>query len=289
MDEPEWNDLKIFLAVAEAGSLSAAALTLRRSQPTLGRSIDALEARLGVVLFRRGTKGMRLTESGEALLEEARVMREAATRLSLRAAGQAETLSGTVRITAAQIVATYHLPQIIAPLLAEEPGLEIEIVADDSISDLSQREADIAIRMTRPNQQGLIVRKVTELAIGLYASHDYLERHGEPEVTTFEHHMMPDFDRNPLIRNYLQEAKLRPRLRCRTDDQIVHWRLVLAGGGIGAQHRAIGDAEPGVRRVLPEVKIPSLPVWLACHEELRSRALIRRVFDYLGQKLAAIT
>lgn len=285
MNAFDWNDARLFLAIAEAGSLSGAAQKLGASQPTLGRRVDALEAALGLTLFRRGVKGMRLTEAGEALLEEAAAMRAAADRLSLRAAGRAEAVEGVVRIAASRIVAAYRLPEIIADLMAREPGLEIELVADDGLTDLSRREADIALRMRRPDQPGLVMRKAAEFRLALYAAKPYLARRGAPRLDDLAAHEFVDYDANPMIRNHLAARGLAPRLRARVDDQVVNWRLVVAGAGIGAQQCAIGDAEPEVERVLTEAALPSLPVWLVCHEELRRSARMRRVFDFLAEAL----
>lgn len=285
MSDADWNDFRLFLAVAEAGSLSGAAAALGLSQPTLGRRIDALEAALGLTLFRRGAKGMLLTGAGEAMLEEAEAMRAAAGRLALRAAGRAERVEGAVRIAASRVTAACRLPPVIAALMAEEPGLEIELVADDGLNDLSRREADIALRMRRPDQAGLVMRKAADFGIGLYAAKSYLARKGAPRLDDLSEHEFVDFDANPLIRSQLAARGLSPRLRARTDDPIANWRLVAAGAGIGAQQCAIGDAEPGVARVLTEAKLEPLPVWLVCHEELRRSARIRRVFDYLAAAL----
>ncbi|MCC5974452.1 MAG: LysR family transcriptional regulator, partial [Rubellimicrobium sp.] len=178
----DWTLLKAFLAVAETGSLSAAARRLGASQPTLGRQIRALEAELGTELFHRQPRGLALTETGTALLAPARAMGEAAGRIALAAAGQDAQLEGTVRITASLAFSVYHLPAILARIRAAEPGIGIELVPSDATTNLLYREADIALRMYRPTQLDLVTRHIADLPLALIASCDYLDRRGLPKV-----------------------------------------------------------------------------------------------------------
>ena len=152
----DWSLIRAFLAVADHGSLSAAAREIGASQPTIGRQIRQLEQDLGQVLFRRQARGLQLTESGEALLDPAQRMRAAIHEIELAATGQEVDVNGTVRITASEMVSQYHLPPIIAELRKHEPGIAIEIVSTDSSENLLFRESDIAIRMYRPEQLELI-------------------------------------------------------------------------------------------------------------------------------------
>lgn len=291
-DSFDWNDVKTLIAAAEAGSLSAAAANTGISQPTLGRKIDSLEASLGLKLFERGPQGMTLTDSGADMLAHAQHMQEAASRLSLAATGRAETLEGTVRITAPQVMSAHHLPAILIRLLDEEPGVEVELVATNDTENLLRREAEIAIRMFRPTQADLIAKKVTEMHLGLFAAKTYLAAHGEPTLETFADHRMVSYDRNPLIADWLRKYGIEPPsgfLCLRTDDQVVHWNMVVAGAGIGPNQIAVGEAEPLVSRILPDLDLPPLPVWLTVHEELRTSALIRRVYDFLAEALSDLS
>lgn len=288
----DWNDLKALIAAAEAGSLSAAAAQTRVSQPTLGRRIDALEAALGLKLFVRGPQGMILTDGGALMLAHAREMQAAAARLSLAASGRAGTLEGTVRITAPRVMSAHHMPAILTRLLDAEPGVEVELVATDETDNLLRREADIAIRMYRPTQVDLITKKVAEMRLGLFAAESYLAAKGEPTLESLGHHRMVGYDRNPMITDWMRSQGMPPPpglLRFRTDDQVVHWRMVVAGAGIGPNQIAVGAAEPSVRQVLPDLTLPTLPVWLTVHEELRTSALIRRVYDFLASELRALS
>ncbi len=288
--QPDWEQVRAFVGVAESGSLSAAGRALGLSQPTVGRYIRALEADLGVRLFRRGPRGLDLTEAGRALLEHGRTMAQAAGRLALAAEGRAESLAGTVRITASVFVTTFVLPAMVARLRAAHPEIEIELVATDATDNLLQREADIAIRMYRPDQPDVLTRKVGALSLGIYAAHDYLKRRGRPtRMEDLMHHDVIGYDRSDQILRGFAEAGFpvdRHFFAVRCDDQVAYWHLVVAGAGIGFSQTGIGDAEPRVERVLREFPIPDLPVWLAAHEQLRTNPRVRRVFDFLAEGLA---
>ena len=292
MDERiDWALWHAFLTVAEAGSLSAAARKAGASQPTLGRQIRALEAALGSDLFRRVPRGLELTDAGQDLLEPARAMRAAAARAELAAAGRETGLAGTVRITASRIVSAHLLPPILAALRAAEPGIEIDLIPSDATENLLFREADIAVRMYRPTQGGIVARRLGAFAMGLYATPDLLRRHGTPE-TTEALLALPfvGFDRDDLILRMMADLGLTRRredfgLRC--DDQLVYLHLVRAGCGVGGMPRPVGDADPALCRIAEFVPLPALPVWLAMPEALRPNPRIRRVWGHLAVSLAA--
>ena len=285
----DWSHLQSFVAVADSGSLSAAAREIGSSQPTLGRAIHALESDLGVELFVRNPRGLSLTEQGEELYSYASEMAAQATRLQLAAEGRADTLNGTVRITASQIVATYILPPILAEMRQQEPDIQIELVATNRVENLLYREADIAIRMVRPTQQDLLARKVGDMQLGLFATDGYLARHGEPHdfADVFDLNVI-GYDRSELIVEGAAEYGFRLDrdsfdLRC--DDQVTYWQLVLAGCGIGFSPVVIGQRYPGVTRILPDAVLPQLPVWLTTHPVLKSNRRVRFAMDFLAQKL----
>ncbi len=289
---PDWTLLRSFLAVAEAGSLSGGARTLGLSQPTLGRHIAEIEAALNLTLFNRTARGLALSVSGMALLPHATAMNVAAQALSLTAAGRDADISGTVRITASQIMATYILPPILADLRVCEPQIHIELVPSDTTENLLFREADIAVRMYRPTQLDLITQHLMDLPLGLYAAKTYLNRVGRP--ATPEAVLALDlvgFDRSDVMLRMLRGFGIERRredfpMRC--DDQVVYWNLVRSGCGIGGMQCLIGDADPAVERVAPFVNLPPLPVWLTAAEALRQTPRIRRVFDHLAAAFKAL-
>ncbi|RWB54252.1 LysR family transcriptional regulator [Mesorhizobium sp.] len=289
MKEFDWNLIKSFVAVAETGSLSAAARSLEASQPTLGRHIGELEQALGVTLFRRGRRGYELTEAGSVLYERGRAVSEQANAFSLLALGSVEAIEGTVRIAASEVVAAYVLPRLTARLGEEEPGIEVEIVASNQVENLLRRDADIAIRMVRPAQNELVARKVTDISLCLCAARSYLERHGRPEKPAdLADHALVGFDRSDeIIRGFAAFGVPvgRSHFRFRTDNQIVLWEAVRTGNGIGLGQKPLADRDPDVETLLPEVPLPVLPVWLAMHRDVRNSMRIRRVADFLHEEL----
>ena len=292
MESPDWTLLRSFLAVAETGSLSAAARQLGLTQPTLGRHIADLEASLGTPLFTRIPRGLQPTDSALSLLPAAQDMRDAAARLALLAAGRQESLSGTVRLTASRVVSHFLLPPMLARLRVAEPGIEIELVPSDTSENLLFREADIALRMYRPTQEGVVTRHLTDLHMGLYAAPSYLDRKGRPQtLEDLAGHDVIGFDRSDLMARMLASLGLSiptESFAVRTDDQVVYWNLVRAGCGIGGGQRLVGDPDPTVERVAAFLPLPALPVWLTAPEALRQNARVRRVMEHLAAEFRAL-
>lgn len=290
MSITDWTLAQSFAAVARHGSLSAAARALNQSQPTLGRHINALEADLGIALFRRVPKGLELTEAGAELLPHANAMADAAARMRMAAEGRATNLAGTVRITASVIMSHFILPDLIAELRRDFPQIEIELVPSDASENLLFREADIAVRMYRPEQLDIVTRLVGERQLGLYAATSYLAARGAPESfdALLEHDII-GFDRDDLDIRMLRQMGInvdRSFFRLRCDDQAAHWHLVCAGCGIGGMQCAIGDAEPKVERVMPSLALPTLPLWLAAPQALSRTPRMRVVWDFLAEALS---
>lgn len=289
----DWNRARAFLVTAEEGSLSAAARALGMTQPTLGRQVDALETELGVVLFERAGRGLVLTPSGLELLDHVRAMGDAAGRVSLAASGQAQSIEGSISITASEIYSAFLLPPVVERLRREAPGIEIEIVASNATIDLRRREADIAIRSFRPTQPDLIAKKIGDDAARLYGSVGYLERIGNPQ--TAEELSEADFigfDTTGVMVEGLNKLGLsltRRNFPVLTGSHLVHWELVKQGAGIGIVPEAVGDAEPKVRRALPGLDPMIFPMWLTTHRELNTSRRIRYVFDLLAEELGTTT
>lgn len=292
MHQLDWSLLQSFVRVANAGSLSGAARACGISQPTLGRHIRALETALEQPLFTRHPEGQKLTAMGVRLFGEASAMQEAAARIALTAAGDSARLEGTVRITAARVVAHWHLPPILTRLRAEEPGIQIDLVASDTAENLMHREADIALRMFRPERGDLLAQKIADLPLGLYAARDYLDRVGRPKTPDallaldFVGYDQSDLILRVMAQNGFQVTREFFGMRC--EDQLVNWALVCAGGGVGGAQRAIGDADPRVERIADFVQLPLLPVWLVVPEALRNVARVARVREALATGMAQV-
>lgn len=288
---PDWTLIRSFLAVAESGSLSAAARAIGVSQPTLGRHILAIESALQVALFTRTAQGQTLTEAGRALLMPARAMQAAAAELELTAKGHATGIEGNVRITASRVVSHVILPPILARLRAAEPGIQIDLVPSDTTENLLFGEADIALRMYRPTQPDLVARHIGDLPLGLYAATSYLDRKGRPGSLKDLMHL--DFigqDRMDQIIRVMAMLGMdvtRSFFPVRCDDPLTYVELVRAGCGLGGILRALGDRDPALERIDLIPDLPSLPVWLTAAPRLRQSPRLRRVWDALATAFTA--
>lgn len=286
----DWSLIRSFLAALDQGSLLAAARVIKTSQPTLGRHIAELESQLGVVLFERTGRGLVPTATALQLAEAARDMEAGALQLSRTLSGAQAQTKGTVRITASVPVAVQLLPPLLAQMRMALPEIQVELVSSNQVSNLLRREADIAIRMVRPEQGTLVAKKIGNVAVGAYAHRTYLARHGAIRQP-------PDLLQHALIGNDTDTSILRgfqamgytvsqEAFALRTDDFIVQWQAVRAGLGIGflADYMARTDPEvlPVLHGVLP---IPDLPMWLAVHREIRTDRRIRAVYDFLAENL----
>jgi len=273
----DWNRARAFLVTAEEGSLSAAARALGMTQPTL------------VILFERAGKGLVLTPSGMELLEHVRAMGNAATQVSLAASGQTQSVEGNVCVSASEVYAAYVLPPIIAKLRGVAPKIQVEIVASNEASDLRRREADIALRNFQPTQPDLIAKKLKDSSARLYAATSYLKQIGYPEsAEDLEQADFIGFDTSDRLIGALNGLGLnlsKSNFPLLSASHTTQWELVKQGLGIGIMPEEIGDAEPLVQQVLPELPPLVFPVWLTTHRELRNSRRIRIVFDLLAEEL----
>ena len=285
----DWNQVRAFWATVEEGSLSAAARALGLTQPTLGRQVAGLEAALGVTLFERIGKTLVLTGPGLELLEQTRAMGAAASRISLTATGQSQTIAGHVRLSVGDSFAAYILPPIMARLAQVAPGIIAEVVVSNALSDLRRREADIAIRHVRPTEPDLIARLIRTDHAHLYAAPAYIRRHGLPAscADIGEAHFV-GVDRSPAMIEYLagHGLSLTPRnFRFYCENTVVGWEMVKQGLAIGVMSEDIAGRTEGITRILPDFTPIPVPVWLVTHRELHTSARIRLVYDLLAEEL----
>jgi DNA-binding transcriptional LysR family regulator len=281
--------VKSFLAVLDAGSLMGAARRLQAQQPTLSRHIAELEAQLGMPLFERTGRGVLPTAAALAIAQAARQMEEGADQLGRTLASRRDATTGSVRISASEVAAAWLLPPVLAALQAAEPGIQVELVASNAITNLLRREADIAVRMVRPAQASLVARKLGEVAIVAAAHESYLARAGTPRTPAdLLQHTLIGYDRyEGILRGFaaLGFPMTREQFALRTDHHLAYGSLVAAGAGIGFVAAYNVPRWPGVQALLPMLKIPPLPCWLAVHREIRGNRVVRRVYDFLAQAI----
>ncbi|MEM8626122.1 MAG: LysR family transcriptional regulator [Pseudomonadota bacterium] len=285
----DWNQVRAFLATAEEGTFSEAARALSSTQPTIGRQISELERSLGVTLFERSVRGPTLTDAGRDLLDHVRAMGEAATLISMAAESQSQQVSGEVAVTATDLLSAVVLPKLLAPLRETAPGIRIRIVASNETQNLTQREADIAIRHARPTQPDLIARHVANFRATLYAASRYLDQAGRPRAPqdVAEHAFVgsPDPERLlPALHNMGIPVRAENFVMNSQNGAVV-WELLKAGFGISMLPEVLCDAEEGVEKVLPDLPPLQFPIWLVTHRELQTSPRIRIVFDQLARGL----
>jgi DNA-binding transcriptional LysR family regulator len=289
----DWRLVRSFLAALDQGSLLGAARVLRASQPTVGRHIAELESQLGVLLFERTGRGLVPTATALKLADAARGMEAGALQLAQTLSGTQTQASGTVRITASVPVAVQLMPPLLAAMRQSLPDIQIELVSSNQVSNLLRREADIAVRMVRPDQSSLVARKIGQVGLGAYAHRSYLARRGTPrQPTDLLQHELIGSDADPAILQGFQAmgyAVARESFALRSDDFIVQWQAVRAGLGVGFCADYMARTDPDVVRVLPGLlKIEPLPVWLTVHREIRTNRRIRAVYDFLAEALPRV-
>jgi len=289
----DWNHIRAFLATVEEGSLSGAARALNQTQPTLSRQISGLEEALGLTLFERGTRAMILTDAGAELLSHVRGMADAAIQISRVATGQSQSIEGVVRITSSDAMSAYILPRMLIALRKQHPGISIELVPSNNVSDLTHRDADIAIRHIRPEQPDLIAKRVTDIEVGLYASANYLasiqpikapENLSKAEFIGYEHteRLVPQL-------NALGVPVTAKNFGITTTSGSALYELARAGAGIALIARADVGNQIGLQEVLSDLPKVQIPVWLVTHREIQTSCRIRIVFDHLAAELKKVT
>ena len=274
----DWDDLRIFLAVARHDSLSGAGRVLRIDPATVGRRVARLEDAVGARLFAKTPQGYALTESGTRLMAHAE-RTEAAVDGAAYALTGAEGLTGQIRIGAPDGCANYLLPQVLAQICDDNPGLEVQIVALPRVFNLSKREADMAIAVSRPEAGRLTVQKLTDYQLHLAASADYLANH--PPITTAAdlraHRFVgyiPDmiFDKEL---DYLTEIGATPPPLA-SNSVSVQLNFLRHGAGIGVVHDFALPAAPELRQIIPDKIHLTRAFWLIRHEgDLRNGRLNR--------------
>jgi DNA-binding transcriptional LysR family regulator len=227
--------------------------------------------------------GLRPTARATELFERAVAVEQAVTGLSASITRATPELGGVVRVATSMTFAVEMLPEVLARLLAEHPQLQLELLASDSVSNLLRREADIAVRFVRPNQPDVVAVRAGELPIGLYAHRDYLARHGPPlRPEDWARHSLIGME-DPAVT--LQDAAAlgvrleRSNVRFRSDTYLAQVAALRAGAGIGACQVWLADRYPELVRLDRNISLPSLPLWVAAHDDLHRSRRIRVVFD----------
>jgi len=294
-DKMDWDKLRVFHAVAEAGSFTHAGEALNLSQSAVSRQISALEESLSVPLFHRHARGLILTEQGEVLYHTAR---EVFSKLAMTEAMLSESKDrpkGPLKVTTTVSFGSAWLSPRIREFMDLYPEIQVTLVVDDSELDLSMREADVAIRMSPPRQPDLVQRHLMATRYHVYASSDYLKRFGTPQrAEDLDKHriIIYGLDGRPPVRNinWLIEAGARPGHE-RQPIYVVNnvyaiFRAVESGLGVAALPDFMAQEASDLVRILPELAGPDVEAYFVYPEELRSSKRIAVFRDFLLRKVA---
>lgn len=287
MHDIGWGDYQAFLAIARHGQLARAARAAGVDATTMGRRLRRLETRLGASLFEQTREGQQLTEAGDALLAAVETMAQAAAAIGEGARGGApgEGPSGTVRLSVSEGFGSWVIAPEVAGLQRRYPRLALDLVATSGFLSPSRREADIAVMLSRPKAGPVVARRLSDYTLRLYAGADYLATAGVPAVPedlARDHRLIgyiPDLLYAPELR-YLSEVRPDLALNARSSSITAQYRMISAGAGIGVLPCFVGDADPALVPLLPEVRI-TRTFWLVTHRDTQAVPRVRAVKDWL--------
>lgn len=288
----DWNDLRFYLEVARTGTTLGASKNLRVSQSTVARRIVALEEALGLILFEKLQSGYEPTEAGRDLLAMAEEVEASVNRFKAKASANERGLSGTIRLTTNESFANYFLVKAVREFRKAYPGVRLEILTDDRLLDLSNGEADVAVRAgPRPTQGDLVGKRIAKDKWSLYCSRDYAEQHGIPtNLEELKRHGFISVDRattGDVLTAWIDKH---------VDESAIVLRQSSVSGVANAIENGVGislmtdflfsDNPKVVKCFTPEIQ-DSSEIWLVTHERLRHVPRVRALMDFLGGYFAA--
>ncbi len=289
----DWDKLRIFHAVADAGSLTHAGDALHLSQSAVSRQIRSLEESLNATLFHRHARGLILTEQGELLFDATRAMAQRLESAEARIRDSKEEVFGELRVTTTTAFGSLWLAPRLAKLYDKYPDLRIDLMLDERVLDLPMREADVAIRMKEPSQADLIRKRLMGVNMRLYATAPYLAEHGRPE-------QLSDLSKHRLICMNTTSTQVSAGanfVRLLLDQNVTSLltmnnyfgvlQAALNGLGIGVLPDYVTQDFPDLERVLPELESREIPVFLAYPEELRHSQRIAAFRDFVTDEIIA--
>lgn len=289
----DWDKLRIFHAVADAGSLTHAGEVLHLSQSAVSRQVHGLEESLNTTLFHRHARGLILTEQGELLFDATKSMNKRLEAATARIRDSKEEVYGELRVTATVGFGTLWLAPRLSKLYEKYPDLKIDLMLEERVLDLPMREADVAIRMKEPSQADLIRKRLMTVKMRLYASKTYLENHSpiESPADLHDHRLIcqhPNSFQVAAGARLVQELLLNDITSLLTvNNYFGALQAVLANLGVGVLPDYLTEDFPDLIRVLPEVDSSEVPVFLAYPEELRQSKRISVFRDFVQDEIIA--
>jgi DNA-binding transcriptional LysR family regulator len=284
----QWDDVRFFLAIARESSLSGAARTLLVDHATVGRRLASFEQRLGAKLFNRTPEGFALTSAGQAIMNQAEGMEGAALAVERLATGHDTRSAGLVSVTTLEVLAHQVVVPAIAQLQKSHPQLQVDLLVSLRTVDIARRQADIAVRIARPTEAGLICRKLGEFGVTVYASRRYLEEQGRPRRGAgLRGHWLINFLITPssLGVQFHGESLDGARFAMQTTGTaFTQMKAAAEGAGIAELPCCIADENPQIERVWPNERPTMRTVWLVIHQDLRRAAKIRIVSNAIAEE-----
>ena len=287
----DWDKLRIFHAVADAGSLTHAGDNLHLSQSAVSRQIRALEKSLNTILFHRHARGLILTEQGELLFDATRTMNKRIDAAAARIRDSEEEVLGELRVTTTTGIGTIWLAPRLCRLYEAYPELKIDLMMEERVLDLPMREADVAIRMKEPSQADLIRKRLMSVRIGLYATREYISQHGAPETMDQmkDHRLIFQNPKSPQVlagQNLVKELMTYEIGAALTvNNYFGVLQAAIHNLGIGVLPDYVTNAFDSMVRVMPEVESMEVPVYLAYPEELRHSKLLEAFRDFVEEEI----
>jgi DNA-binding transcriptional LysR family regulator len=286
MNSLNWDGFRYFIAVAKAGSLSAAAKMLEANQSTVGRHIDALETALGIKLFQRSVKGFNLTEEGHAIFEQTQHIQNSIIKVQQLAQGDKVTASGTVRLSLPEGLGQEVLIPALDNFYQQHPQVKLIFNMSATTANQQQGEADVSVRLFRPEEPGLIIKDLGEMKMGLYASESYNTNYGLPgqlrdvrkhRVITYGEQLsiLPE---NQWLLNHSAET-----LRVLSSDSTVtRFKATVSGLGLSLQPEVLAQTNPDLIRLFKSAKLPAYTAWLVYRKDVQHISRIRVVVDFIS-------
>lgn len=284
-----WDGLRYFLAAAEAGSMTGAAKTLNSNQPTVGRHIDALELALGIKLFQRSVKGLTLTNEGQHIYEQSQHIYNTIVKINRSIEGDKEVISGNVRLSMPEGLSIEVLTPMLNDFYQLYPHIKLIINVSHTTANITQGEADIAVRLFRPEESDLVVKCLGEMKMGLFASRIYKECHGLPStIKDLKHHKIISYDDELSIlpeNQWLLEHSDKSNNVLSSNSTINRLRATISGVGISVQPVILQQSNPELLQIFKNTPIPSHKVWLVYHKDIKHIMRIRAVVDFISTSL----
>lgn len=289
MNSMNWDGFRYFTTAAEVGSLSAAAKMMDSNQSTVGRHIDALESALGIKLFQRSVKGLSLTEEGQAIYEQSQHIQNSIIKIQRVVQSGEATASGTVRLSLPEGLGQEVLIPALDKFYQQYPKVKLVFNVSATTANLTQGEADVAVRLFRPEESDLVIKYLGEMKLGLYASNNYKKNYGLPKqlrdirkhkVITYGDQLsiLPE---NQWLLNHSAEGL---RILC-SDSTVTRYKATVSGVGLSVQPEVLGRTNKNLIRMFKSVKLPAHKVWLVYHKDVRHMSRIRAVVDFISNCL----